>query len=197
MKYTLLELSTIGANFTILVGFLAGLWQLWNMYKSYKLQLRSLKSDHARRKSQVTIEFYDKINSTFDPLAARIREICKARGISEYAPISMDLISEEDAKTDELEKKLSTAIRRYLSLMERFSVGVHVGVYDIDIFQLMYGTRAGDNYKRLSAYIEDRRQHTTVKNAYRDYQNLVEELNNNTETPENKRERLRKKLLEE
>ena len=142
---------------------------------------RSISLDHDRRKKQSTIEFYDKIWEKFYPLLKIIDK--KPQGVLNVEDI------DGDAELQEL-------IREYLSIMERFSVGVNTGVYDIYVLNRMSGFRTINSYEKLGQYIKNSR--TTNPNGYKDFEEVVDwlkEIRKKPPSPEERKANIKKRVV--
>lgn len=121
---------TIISNLAITVSMIIALKQLFLMKISYQ-------EEHTRNLRQGTIEFYNEINKeikdfTYDVTIKKI-------------DLSLDKISSDEA--------LHRKVCRYLSLMERFSVGINAHMYDIRIFDRIQGKTTLLMYDALRPYI--------------------------------------------
>jgi hypothetical protein len=73
---------------------------------------------------------------------------------------------------DELQK----CITEYLSLMERFSVGINFKVYNFKVFQRMAGRATIKQWDKLYPVIESRRKKNDRKYLFSDFELLVKKL---------------------
>jgi len=156
-----IELVTgIIANISVVVGVVIAIMQLYKMRISNEQQKQTFIADHERRKKQSTIEFYNEINKETVTMRSLISDK------SQSGIISIDVI-EGDAK-------LVTSIKRYLSLMERFSVGVNTNVYDIGVFDRVSGAATVKTYYKLREYILNARKKAPY--IYTDFELMVQEI---------------------
>jgi len=123
----------------------------------------SFYADHRRRKKQATFEFYHGIYNEFiEPL----NEIDKLF-------LDKDVISVDDAKKkDKLDE-----IKKYLSYMERFSVGINANIYDIKVFNRMIGaTLTIEWYNKFRDIINFFKNEHKDENLYKDLEDLISKL---------------------
>ena len=154
--------SQLLANIAVIAGAVIAVLQLIRMRKSNELQEKSITAGHERRKKQATIEFYNSINKESGPLMQEIRQKCGKNAI----PLSQ-LADDPD---------LREKIKRYLSLMERFSVGIHTNVYDLNVYDMMRGTVTIQSYHQLHDYIDQRRKETLIPALYVEFEELTRKL---------------------
>ena len=150
------DISSIIANISIVIGVIIGVLQLIKFVKFTK-------ADHERRQKQSTLEFFCDIDSETHELEKKM----KVGGILHGKR------SIEDIQNDQNLKEL---IRRYLNLMNRFSVGVNTGVYDIAIFNQTAGRRITRIYDQLYPYILHRREELHRNTIYSDFENMIENI---------------------
>ena len=139
----------------ICLGVIFSIIQLYLMRKS-------MLADHERKKKQSTIEFYNNINIESSKLTPMIEKNAEENGI-----LLVKTIKETPA--------LMEAAARYLTLMERFSVGVNTNVYDINVYDRMAGDTTIRNYERLRLWIEDVRKRRG-NFVYTDFERMIYEL---------------------
>lgn len=136
------ELSTFVTNVFLIAGVLIAILQLIKMKESNSLQLESILADHERKKKQSTLEFYSEIYPYLSELRAKITDV-----------FCNEHINPNDTRFTE-NQDMQKVIYEYLVILERFSVGINSGVYDIDIFALTSGKTVSDMYKKLSSIID-------------------------------------------
>lgn len=125
------SISTIIANMAIIASMTIALFQLFIMKKTFL-------EEHTRNLRKGTIEFYNEIN----------KETCGLIDDVILNKVNLDL---ENINNDvDLHKR----VRRYLSLMERFSVGINSHMYDIKTFDRLQGKTTLIMYKALKPYID-------------------------------------------
>ncbi len=103
----------------------------------------SLIRDHRRSKRQATIDFYNELNKETAGIIEDILRHCDMQG---------KLVKLADGDP------LHGEIKRYLSLMERFSVGINAHVYDIQVFDRMHGMVTLSMYNALEDYIKTKNE---------------------------------------
>lgn len=125
------SITTIIANIAVLISVIIALREL-------RLIKQSHLEDHTRNLRQSTIEFYNLINNETKEL------------IDDVIINKIDLSVEAINHNPELHQK----VRRYLSLMERFSVGINSHMYDITVFDRIQGKTTLIMFDALTPYID-------------------------------------------
>ena len=116
-------------------------------------------------KKQSTIEFYSNIRKDFIESLKQIDEKFSKVQVIEVEEVKDDL-------------NMLYAIREYLSCMERFSVDIKTKVYDIEVFKEMIGATLSILwFNKLKKIIDFLRIEYKSPNAYKNFENLVFELN--------------------
>ena len=151
---TLKDFVGIIAEVSVFVGIIIALIQLYQMK-------RAQEDNYEIRKKQSTIEFFNKIKDVIDTC-----DLKKALDIAEPMPV----------KKINQDENLKNMIIQYLSHIERYAVGINIGVYDITVFDRMAGRYEIRRYKALSKYIEQERNDTGYPYLYWDYTEMVETL---------------------
>lgn len=116
------------------------------------------RADHERRKKQSTIEFYNDINKESFWLTDHISKNFGQK------PLAYDAIMKDD--------ELRQSVKRYLSLMERFAVGIECGVYDLHVFNEIAGSSTAKKYRQLHNYIDEVRGKTDYR-VYSGFEKLA------------------------
>jgi len=160
----ILAVSTITTNLFVVLGVVIAIFQLKKMKESNLLQSQSIIADHERRKKQSTLESY----SSLYPHLSELRTIITDTFGKEY----INPTDERYINNPELQK----IIYEYLVIMERFSVGILSGVYDIDIFENTSGKTVADIYKKLSPLIENMRITENYPEMFCSFEQLSEEI---------------------
>jgi hypothetical protein len=164
MLNDLVTITTIIANCAVVIGVIIAVLQLRKMRISNELQQRAIIADHERRKKQSTIEFAHQI----------LEERTIATSKINAAFPNGKVINVVDTEYSGDVKK---AVTRYLNLMERFSVGINIGVYDIDVFMRITGFATIAFYKRLEPVILEGRRSSGRTTRYADFEELVDKMN--------------------
>lgn len=141
MLDVIVNLSTICTNIFLIAGAIVALLQLIKMKESNSLQLKSILADHERRKKQATLEFYSEVYPYLSELRTKITDI-----------FGDEYINPSDTRYRD-HQNMQKIIYEYLVIIERFSVGINSGVYDIKIFAQTSGKTVSDMYKKLSPVI--------------------------------------------
>jgi len=140
--------STIG-NIFVCVGVFVAIWQF--------------KADHNRRKKQSTIEFYNNMSSENKAFIDRLDEEQIKKTALDYKYVKGN-------------KELYDCVTWYLSRLERLSVGVAAGIFDIVILNNMSGAYLIDKYNQLKTYIREERIHDNAPKRYDEFEKLVKRI---------------------
>jgi len=162
------SIAVIISSFTVVVGVVIAIMQLRKMQSGNNLQQKSFLADHERRKKQSTIEF------TYQVLEERIKA---TKSINKAFPNKEVVNVNSRAYTENLED-VRGAISRYLNLMERISVGINIGVYDLDTFMRITGVATINFYKRIEPIILEKRKVANRSSLYCDFEKLVKDMMN-------------------
>jgi hypothetical protein len=141
-------LSAVSLVFVV-IGVIVAIW--------------TLRADHERRKKQATLEFYQQISELTEPLRNELKKV-----------FGNDVLNISDDRYKNSET-LQSSIRYYLRIMERFSVGVNSGVYDINIFMRCCGKSTISYYRKLEPIIHSKRQ-GGKDYIYSDFEQLVRHM---------------------
>jgi hypothetical protein len=147
------DIFDLVSNIAVIVGVPIALYTL-------KYAVLGLKADNERRKKQSTIEFYQEIFSLVEPLKIELNDKFKYNAINPTASEYTD------------DRVLQDNIINYLVCMERFSVGVNIGVYDIDVYMRCTGRATIAMFEQLHPVIMERRR-TTGNYLYTDFEKMV------------------------
>lgn len=160
----LIGISTIISNVFLSVGVVIAVFQLVQMRKGNILQFNSTKADHDRRRKQSTIEFYNEIYPYLKD--------CKAEIVNAFGE---GYVTPDDQRYQE-NPSLQKAITEYLTVIERFAVGINAGIYDINVFARTSGKVVSDTYKRLSPVIENMRKVQNYPQLFNDFEKMCKEV---------------------
>lgn len=130
----------------------------------FKHTYKATLSENERKQKQDTFDFYLSIKDELYRLNHVIYERFKREKIV-YADIEND---------DELIQN----IKEYLNLMEIVATGINVGIYNIYVFDRLYGDVCVRVASQLEEYISDRRNLINEQEIYRDYDLLIKKLKN-------------------
>jgi len=160
------SITVIASSIAVVVGIVIAILQLRKMQVSNDLQQRDFLADHERRKKQATIEFSFQVLEERSKAAKVINAVFKDDAVVNVnAP---DYINDID--------DVKSAITRYLNLMERISVGINTGIYDLTTFTRITGNATVDFYKRIEPIIVERRKLSQRKSLYCDFEKLVNDI---------------------
>lgn len=125
----------------------------------FHLLKKSTLSDNERNQKQATIDFYMIVKDDLYTLNHSIYSKYKREKIL-YSEI------EED-------QEFSLILKNYLNIMEIVSTGINTGIYNIDVFDRLYGDVCVRLADQLEDYITKRREIVKEQEIYRDFDLLV------------------------
>lgn len=164
MLDTIVKLSTIFTNIFLIIGAIVAALQLKKMKESNTLQLKSILADHERRKKQSTLEFYSEVYPYLSELRTKITDtFC-----DEY-------INPSDTRYKD-NHDIQKVIYEYLVIIERFSVGINSGIYDINVFAQTSGKTVSDMYKKLSPVINQWRISQNYPEMFYDFEKMSRDI---------------------
>jgi hypothetical protein len=146
----IINVIAIIADVAVILGVPVALW--------------SVLSIHERTKKQETIEFYHQIS-------IETRELSRVMS----STFGNDTINITDERFKD-NKNMQNCTTRYLSLMERLSVGINMGVYDLKTYNRLSGSLTIRMYNRLSNIIRDKRIERGQPTLYIEFERLAQEL---------------------
>ncbi len=118
-------------------------------------QTKISRADHDRQKKQSTIEFYNSLSSS----SYQLLDAIKSR------PLNLSSVNSD--------KALRKSVIRYLSHLERLSIGVATDVYDFNILCLMSGRYLIKKYEQFEVYINESRISKAAPMLYKEFELLV------------------------
>jgi len=121
-------------------------------------QTKIARADHDRQKKQSTIEFYNQLSSE------------SIQFLDNIIGRTLDLSSVN------ADKALRKSVVRYLSRLERLSIGVASEVYDFEILYLMSGRYLIKKYEQLESYIMESRDFKNAPTLYKEFELLVKKF---------------------
>lgn len=107
------------------------------MGDSYKLTRLTSLAEYTQIRIQSTIDTYNEINKEIQPFIDKV--------LFKKIDVSVENITNN--------YELQYDVRRYISLMCRFSIGIDAGVYDFRTFDRLHGKTTLDMYTFLEPYI--------------------------------------------
>ena len=113
--------------------------------EDHATQMTALSEDHNRRRMQATVEFVNHIRPRW---RLRRRQIIRELGAG---PISKE--NAEKLYSDPPYTELQAQVTDVLGLLEHLSVGVHAGVFDLDMLYQMSGTYLIKIFDSLEEFI--------------------------------------------
>lgn len=169
MLERIVELSTIITNIFLIAGTVVAALQLVKMGENNSLQLKNILADHERRRKQSTLEFYSELYPYLSELRTKITDVFCDEYINPSDP--------RYAENQEIQK----VIYEYLVIVERFSVGINSGVYDIDVFARTSGKTVSSMYKKLSPIINLWRTTQNYPEMFYDLEKMSREIDTTRE----------------
>jgi len=123
-----------------------------------KQRVKVSRADHDRQKKQATIEYYNSLSSD----SYEFLDDIKGR------KLDLSLVNSD--------KTLRKSVIRYLSRLERLSVGVRNDVYDFNIINLMSGRFLIKKYEQFEIFIKESRIQKKAPVLYKEFELLVKML---------------------
>lgn len=142
-------------NIFTCIGIFIAIWQLY-------LSRKATFAEHERIKKQATIELHREMYAQIYEMNHQI-----------YLRYGREEIAYEEIKKDE---EFMQMVKTYLNTLEWMSAGVNMEVYDIDVFDRLYGMAMVRVAGQLENYIAQRREDTGEREMYTDYELLVKRL---------------------
>ena len=131
-------------------------------------QTKNSRADHDRQKKQSTIEFYNTLSTESYLFLDSVEDLTL-----DLAYVNSD-------------KELRRSVIRYLSRLERLAIGVSTDVYDFHILYFMSGRFLSYKYEQFRTYIEETRVSKNAPTFYKEFELLVERIENYRERHPNK-----------
>lgn len=153
--YKMTEKIEIITNIFTCVGIIVALCEFYFFR-------RSTYADYERNKKQATIDVY---MSHYNDIIQLNHQI--------YLRYQRNRIPVNEIKDDHEFRQI---LKQYLNWMEWISTGINTNIYDINVFDRLYGKAMVRLYDQLEDYIRYRRNELKEWEVYRDYELLVMEL---------------------
>ena len=131
---------------------------------------KSTLADNERGQKQATLDFYMTVKDDLYVYNHSIYIKFK-RNEFKYAEIEKD-------------EEFILNLKNYLNIMEIIATGINTGIYNIDVFDRLYGDVCMRVAGQLKDYIEERRNLMGEEEIYRDYELLIlklKKIHNNSE----------------
>lgn len=119
-------------------------------------------ANNERNQKQATFDFYMSVKDRIYAYNSVI-----------YERYERKLIPYNDIKDDE---EFIGVLKAYLNLMELIATGINTGIYNIYVFDRLYGDVCVRVADQLTEYIKNRRAIINEAEIYRDYDLLIESL---------------------
>ena len=149
------ELIQIVASIFTCIGIIIALFEFHFMKKSTV-------AEHERIQKQATIDYY---NSICEKLYSLNHVI--------YEKYKRDRINYSEIKDDE---EFLSVIKTYLNTMEILATGINTGIYNIHVFDRLYGDVCVRVGEQLEDYIANRRSIINEPEMYKEFDSLVMRL---------------------
>lgn len=120
---------------------------------------KSTLSENERNQKQATIDFYMTIKDNLYTLNHSIYSKYKREKILNFE-------IEEDGE-------FTLILKEYLNILEIVATGINTGIYNLDVFDRLYGDVCIRLADQLEDYIDKRREKTNEQEIYRDFDLLV------------------------
>ena len=151
----MIEIISIVTNIFTCLGIIIALFEFY-------LFRKSTYADYERNRKQSTIEMYTSVAEKLYSFNSFI-----------YSKFNRSIIVYDEVKDDdEINKKIKT----YLNEMEWIATGINTYVFDIDIFDRLFGDVAIRLSKQLRNYIEARRQIQNEPAIFIEHDKLIQQL---------------------
>lgn len=147
------EWIDMAASIFACIGVAIALVNLFQLRKTYL-------ATHERTCKQTTIEFFNELKKESEEIE---KKLFLKYGLE---PIHLD----------ELDEETLLQIKQYLSLLERFSLGVNLGVYDLIVADRMSGSFFINTYYQLQPFILDIRKKRFDNRLYEEFEHMKNEL---------------------
>ncbi len=151
----LLDIINIIANVFTCIGIIIAILEFYLMKKSTL-------ADSERSQKQATLDFY-----------MTVKDDLYMYNHSIYIKFKRN-----EFKYTEIEKddEFILILKNYLNIMEIMATGINTGIYNIDVFDRLYGDVCMRVADQLKDYIEKRRNMIGEEEIYRDYDLLISKL---------------------
>lgn len=123
---------------------------------------RNFLASHERTRKQATIDFYHDLKNRSTEIEQWL--------FSEFMHGSTQI------DLNEIDDDLSFKIRSYLSILEQFSTGVNLGIYDVTVTYRLSGTSLINTYNQLKPYITAMRKERNEPILYKEFELLTIKL---------------------
>jgi len=142
---------------TLLIGVLTLIFILIRVL----LLSKTFKADHERKRKQSTIEYLNTIRSQYLPLQLKVTRIF---GFG------------NNVKIDELNDDIEDTIVELLAILENLSIGVNIGVYDIQVVNRYSGDYFINLYNKLQPYIDHLRYRDSKTSYFIEFENMKDTI---------------------
>lgn len=161
----------------------------------FRMLRKSTVAEHERNQKEATLAAYEEVEMLIHDTTSNIYSYFNIGPYSDptaLKPMAYSCVSSN--------ANLVESIRTYLNVMERICGGVCMGIYNIDVFDRLYGDNALRTDAFLGDYIESRRRIRNAPDLYCDYERVIKELasihkTRTEDSPVNERAALEHSLL--
>lgn len=155
---TIINVCSLAANIAIVITMIYGI-------KKLKQDKQSVVADLDWRRKNETILFSNEILEKTDNLLAEINK--------RFNGETINVSDFQNVENTELEQ----IILKYLTLMERLSVGLNTEVYDLDVYARICRRKTIMAWKQLENIAYDRRKTLNNDKLYKEFEDMVGKLN--------------------
>lgn len=155
MNQAIVDILNFATDIFVILGGIVAIIQLW-LYRVDK------KNEIERHKKESTIMYLNKMLPVLSNLDTEILVI-----------FPQEIINPDDTK---LNDEINGKIKEFLKAMERLSVGINTGVYDLEVVGRIIGTGIVKSWDRLEKIIETKRMVLENPNLYIEYEIVVDKL---------------------
>jgi len=160
-----MNLDTLG-NIADIIAIPIALVGVYLVIKQLYLARIESENEHKRRK-EITLNAYNAIREELRETSKKVRETLQLENM-------FSQLDDNHVQQIYLNRDLKNDVTKMLSIMERFALGVHHDVFDINLINDLSGTVFIQTFKQFKPYIEKSRENS--KTFYTDYEKLANEL---------------------
>jgi len=156
------------ANIADIVAIPIAILGVYFVVRQLSLARVESEKEHQRRKNEITLNAYNAIREDLRDTLFKVREKLHLKDM-------YDDFNENHIQKILMDEALKNDVSRMLSIFERFAVGVHHDVFNINLIHDLSGTVFIQTFKQFKPYIDHARKKGS-KTFYIDYEKFVKEL---------------------
>jgi len=161
-----MSLDTLG-NIADIVAIPIAILGVYLVVKQLSMARIENEKEHKRRKNEITLNAYNSIREELRNTSFAVRNKLHLNDMF-YD------FNENHIQKIYMDEELKNDVSKMLSIFERFAVGVHHDVFNINLINDLSGTVFIQTFKQFKPYIYESRKNS--KTFYFDYEKLVNEL---------------------